>query len=98
MTYANYVDDLALLAITSAQAGPLLYSLEYAAEGIGFVVNANKTEFVCFKGVGISTLSSKPWKLVDQFTYFGSNISSTESDFIIHLGETRTAIDRLLKI
>ena len=47
----------------------------------------------CFKQEeAISTLSSKPLKLVDQFTYLGSNISSTESDVNIH------AIDWLLII
>ena len=33
----------------------------------------------------ISTLSGRPLKLVDQFTYLGSNISSTEMDDHIHL-------------
>ena len=44
-----------------------------------------------------STLSSKPLKLVDRFTYFGSNISSTESDNI-YLGKKWITIDRLLII
>ena len=35
----------------------------------------------------ISTLGSKPLKLIDQFTYFGSNISSTESDVNICIGK-----------
>ena len=34
---------------------------------------------MCFKQV-ISTLSGKPLKLADQFTYLGSNISSIERD------------------
>ena len=35
---------------------------------------------MCFKQDGvISTLNEKPLKINDQFTYFGSNISSTES-------------------
>ena len=42
-----------------------------------------------------TTLSGKPLKLVDQFTYFGSNISSTESDIKICIANMWTAIDRL---
>ena len=54
-------------------------------------MNADKTEFKCFKQDGvISTLNGKPLKLVDQFTYLGSNILLTESN--IHVG--KTAIDR----
>ncbi len=55
-----------------------------------------KKEFRCFKqDDAISTLNDKPLKLVDHFTYLGSNISSTESDANIHVGLTWTAIDRL---
>ena len=43
-------------------------------------MNKNKIDFMFFKQVAISTLSGKLLKLEDQFTYFGSNISSTESD------------------
>ena len=54
---------------------------EQAAGSIGFSVNANKIEFTCFKQEGtIYTLSGKPLKIVDQFTYPGSNIPSTESE------------------
>ena len=41
MTYADYADDLALLANIPAQAKSLLYSLEQPAGGIGLSVNAN---------------------------------------------------------
>ena len=92
----DYAADLALLANTPAQAKSLLHSLEKAARGIGLYVNSDKTEFMCFKQDGdISTLDGKPLKLVDQFTYLGSNISSTESDVNIRIGKAWTAIDRL---
>ena len=35
---------------------------------------------MCFKQGAISTLSGKPMKLLDHFTYLNRNISSTESD------------------
>ena len=49
MTDADYADDQALLTYTPAQAEPQLHSLEQTAGGIGRCVNANKTEFRCFK-------------------------------------------------
>ena len=62
--------------------------------GIGLFVNSYKTEYMCFKQVGaISILKSKPLKLVDQLTYFDSNISSTDSDVKIHIRKAWTAIE-----
>ena len=58
-----------------------------------------QTEFTCFKQEGaISTLSGKSLKLVDQFPYLNSTISSTESDVNICRVKAWTAIDRLLII
>ena len=43
-------------------------------------MNSFKTEFTCFNQDGaISSLNNKPLKLVDQFIYLSSNISSTEN-------------------
>ena len=51
---------------------------------------------ICFKREGaISTLSGKPIKLVDKFTYLGSSISSTERDVNIRLVKAWTAVNRL---
>ena len=86
MTDTDYADDQALLTNTPAQALP--HSLEQAARGIDLYVNTNKTVFMCFKQDGaIPILRSKPWKLVDQFTYLGSNISSTERDVNVGIGK-----------
>ena len=58
----------------------LQYSLEWAAAGIGFDVNAHKTEYMCYNQTGdISRLSRCSLKLVDKFTYLGSSVSSTET-------------------
>ena len=46
----------------------------------------------------ISTLNYKLLKLVDQFIYFGSNISLTESNVNLRIGKTLTAIDSLSTI
>ena len=54
--------------------------------------------FVCgllYDNGAISKLNGKLLKLLDQFTNFGSNISSTESDVNIRIGKAWTAIERL---
>ena len=80
-TDADYADNIPLLANTPAQAETLLHSLEQAAAGTGLHVNANKTEYMCFNQTGdISALNGGSLKLVDKFTYLGSNVPSTETD------------------
>ena len=93
---ADYTDHLVLLANTLIQTESLQYSLEQAARGIGLYVNSDKAEFVYFKQDGaISTLKGKPLKIVNHFTYLGSNILSMESNISMLIGKTWTAIDRL---
>ena len=95
-TEADDVDDLVLLANTPARADSILNSQEHEAGSISFRMIANKTEYLSFKREGtISTLTSRPLKLVYQSTYLGSNISSAESDVNLHLAKVWTAIDRL---
>ena len=43
----------------------------------------------------VQLLYRKPLKLVDRFTYFGSHISSSESDVSLGKGKSNTAIDSL---
>ena len=95
ITDADYADDIALLANTPNQAKTLLHSLERAVTGIGLHVNAHKTEYMCYNQTGdITTLDGASLKLVDKFTYLGSNVSSTENDIDTRLMKTWTAIDR----
>ena len=49
MINADSADDLTHLENTPTQAEFLQHSFEQAAGGIGLNVNANKTEFKCFK-------------------------------------------------
>ena len=78
ITDVDYTDDIALLANTLTETEPLLHSLERTAAGIGLDVNADKTERMCFDQTGdTSTLDGSFLKLVDRFTYPGSNVSST---------------------
>ena len=94
ITDADYADDIALLANALTQAEALLYRPERAAAGIGLLVNALKTEYMCFNQTGdITTLNGSSLKLVDKFTSLGSSVSSTETD--TQLAKAWTANDSL---
>ena len=85
-------DDIALLTNTPAQAETLLHSLERSTGGIGFHINADKTENMCFNQTGdISIIKGGPLKLVNKFTYLGSSVSSTENDINTRLAKAWTA-------
>ena len=50
---------------------------------------------ICYNQTGdITTLDGTPLKLVDKFTYLGSNVSSTEKDIDTRLTKAWIAIDR----
>ena len=96
ITVADYTDDIALLANTSAQAETLLHSLEREAVVIGLHVNAHKTGYMCINQRGnISTQNGSSLKLVDKFTYLGSSVSSTETNINTRLAKAWTATCRL---
>ena len=96
ITDVDDADDITLPANTPTQAESLLQLLQWAAGGIGLHVNADKTECTCFNERGnISTLKGEPLKLVDKFTYLGSNVSSTEKDINMRLEKAWVAIDWL---
>ena len=48
ITDADYTDDIVFQANTPAPAETLLHSLQRAAGGISLLVNADKTEYMCF--------------------------------------------------
>ena len=92
----DYADDIAILANTPNQAETLLHNLERAAAGIGLHVNAYKTEYMCYNQTGnIFTLNGSSLKLVDKFTYLGSNVSLTQTDIDTQLTKVWTTINRL---
>ena len=97
ITDADYADDIAVLANTPTQAESLLHSLKRAAGSIGLHMDADKTDYMCFnqKG-GISTLNCGSLKLVDNFTYLGSSVPSTEDKINIRLVKAWTDINRFL--
>ena len=81
ITDTDNADHIARLVNSHTQADFLPHSLEQAAGGIGIHINTDKTEYMCFNQRGnISTRKGGPQKLVDEFTYLRSSVSSTEND------------------
>ena len=94
ITDADYAIDI--LANTPVQAESMQHSLEQAADGMGLHVNTDKNEYMYFNQIGdIYTLKGGPQKLVDIYTYLGSNASSTENDINTRLVKAWIAIDKL---
>ena len=92
ITDADYIDDIALLGNTPAQAESLLHSLERTAAGIDRHVNAHKMEYMCFnQRDDMSILRGSSLKLV----HLGSSASSTETDINTQLAKAWTVIDWL---
>ena len=90
------IEVLPLSTLTIVLSILQLHNLERATAGIGLLVNAHKTEYMCFNQTGdISTLDGTPHKLVDKFTYLGSGVSSTEKGIDTRLTKAWIAINRL---
>ena len=93
---ADSANIIVLLENIPTQAKTQLHSLEWATGSIGFHVNSDKTEYMCFNlKADISTLKRCPLKLVDKFTYLRNSVSSTENDINTQLAKAWTAIYRL---
>ena len=91
----DYGDDIALLANIPAHAESQLHSLERVVGGLSLHVNADKTQYMCFKHRGdIFTLKGGHLKVVDKFTYLKSSASSIEKDIKTWLAHAWRAINR----
>ena len=96
ITDADYADDIALMTDTISDATYLLHHIEKTAKEIGLYINANKTEFISYNQEGIiHSLEGKNIKSVQDFTYLGSNIASTERDIDIRIGKAWGALNGL---
>ena len=67
ITDTDYAEDIAFLSNTPTRAESLLHKLEKLVESIGFHMNADKTENMCFNLEGHISLNSGSLKLVDKF-------------------------------
>ena len=101
ITDADYADDLAVLADILKDATFLLHSIERTAKEIGFYLNADKTEFICFNqdaSERMKSIDGEKIKQVEDFKYLGSYIASTQHDVNIRLGKAWNALNELDKI
>ena len=96
ITDADYADDIALFADKIEEAETLLHGLEEVSAEIGLYVNAKKTEYMCFNQEGsMKARDGTTLKQVEEFTYLGSNIASTEKDVNIGIGKAWSALDAM---
>ena len=87
------------MADSLKDATVLLHEIENAALEIGLVVNASKTQYICYNQQGeLKSIDGKDIKEVKEFNYLGSNITSTERDVQIRLGKAWAALNSLDKI
>ena len=101
MTDVDYADDLVLISDFLTDGTILLHKLEQAASEVGLYINAKKTEFICYNQHhtgSIKSLKSNNIKAVEEFTYLGSNIASTNRDVQIRLGKAWSALNKLNSI
>ena len=92
----DYEDEKAFLTNTPTQAESQQHYLEKVAGCIGLHMNEDKIEYICFnQEEAISTLNGSCLKLVNNFTYLSSSVSSTENDINMRRAKAWTAIDRL---
>ena len=97
ITDADYADNIASMANISTQAESLLHSLEQTAGAMNLPGNADKMDNMIKKNQrgDIFTLNSGPLKLVDKFTYLGSNVTFTENYINTRRVKAWNAIERL---
>ena len=99
MTDIDYADDLTLTSDTIEDTTQLLHHLETSAKEIGLFINAKKTEFISFNQKGqMKSLNGKEIKAVEDFTYLGSRIVSSESDIQIRKPKAWSALNNMNKI
>ena len=98
ITDADYADDLAIISDYLTDGTVLLHKLEETASEIGLYVNAKKTEFICLNqqhSGSIKSLNNNNIFAVEEFTYLGSNISSTIRDVQTRIGKAWGALNNL---
>ena len=102
LTDADFADDIALISQSLANAQDLLQSLEEASNCVGLYLNETKAEYMnkCNSNAnsGIRTLQQTLLKLVDDYKYLKSHISSSLEDLITRKEMTWSACNDLNKI
>ena len=102
LTDTDFADDIALISQSLKYVQDLLQSLEQASNGVGLYLNETKTECLnrCFSDADlvVKTLSGSALKMVEDYVYLGSFISSSEKDFNTRKGMAWSACNDMHKI
>ena len=103
ITDTDFADDISLISSSLQNAQDLLTSLEKAANCVGLYLNESKTEYMINSrtvdtSFNMRTLNGYILKLVNDYKYLGSFISSSEKDFKTRKGMAWSACNDLHKI
>ena len=102
LTDTDFADDIALISQSLEHAQDLLQSLEQASNGVGLYLNETKTECLnrCLSNADlvVKTLNGASLKMVEDYVYLGSYISSSEKDFSVRKGMAWSACNDMYKI
>ena len=102
LTDTDFADDIALISQSLEHVQDLLQSLEQASNGVGLYLNETKTECLnrCLSDADlvVKTLSGSALKMVEDYVYLGSFISSSEKDFNTRKGMAWSACNDMHKI
>ena len=86
LTDTDFADDISLMSNSLLNAQCLLQFLEQASNSVGLYLNESKTEFVnkCMSDSDfvIKSLNNTLLKMVSDYVYLRSYISSSEKDFM----------------
>ena len=103
ITDTDFADDISLISGSLQNAQDLLLSLERAANCVGLYLNESKTEYMInsaktYDTFEMKTINGYILKLVNDYKYLGSYISSSEKDFNTRKGMAWSACNDLHKI
>ena len=102
LTDTDFADDIALISQSLEHVQDLLQSLEQASNGVGLYLNETKTECLnrCLSNADllVKTLSGSSLKMVEDYVYLGSFISSSEKDFNTRKGMAWSACNDMHQI
>jgi len=103
ITDTDFADDISLISSSLENAQNLLLALEKAANCVGLYLNESKTEYMNNsktqdENFQMKTLNGYVLKLVNDYKYLGSFISSSLKDFTTRKGMAWSACNDLHKI
>ena len=100
LTDLDFADDIALVSEQVDQAQQLLERVEAEAAGVGLMANAKKTKVMSYNQPvepQIKTNDGSTLEIVNEFTYLGSQMSSSKADIKRRIALAWTSANKLQK-